>query len=156
MLCTSILPALHIAHPSNEWINRSFQICVCKRGRVTRKASLLDCQTSLSHLSFNGRVDWEVVLTQENKTNSGTLTLVGFSGTSERGKRGKRIDGGTPRSHTGPISKYSKVNKGKLLSRQKANIKHTSGWIIYKVVKHQKKPRNNSITESTLTDTHCI
>lgn len=34
----------------------------------------------------------------------------------------------------------------KLSSRQKGNVQHTSGWIIYRVVRHQEKPRNNLIS----------
>jgi len=170
MLCIPTFPALHIALPSNEWTGRSFQMCECKREReCTWKSSLLGHQTSLLHLSLNGRVDREVLLTQENKTNSDSLTLEGFSGTNEKGKRNKMIGGGTPESHR---ANFKIV---KLPSRQKANTQHTSGWIIYKVVKHQKNddqmifnvpsdPNNSMIrsqeiiwqqTQHQVSDTHC-
>lgn len=61
MLHIPILPALHIAHPSNEQINSSSQRRV--RG-CTGKASLLGYQTSPLHLSLNGRVHWEVFIMQ--------------------------------------------------------------------------------------------
>lgn len=67
---------------------------MCKTEReCARKASLLGYQTGLLHLPLDGRVGWDVVLTEENKTNSDTLTLVGFLGTNERGKNDKMIGG---------------------------------------------------------------
>lgn len=95
-----------------------FKYACVREKKCTRKASLLGYQTSLLHLSLNGRVDWEFILTQENKTSSGTLV---FLGTNERGKRDKMIGGGTTKSH--------RVNFKivKLPSRQRADIQHTSG-----------------------------
>lgn len=124
----SVFPAFRISHPSNERINRSFQMCIEDR-ECTRRAPVPGYQTSLSCPSLNGRPDCEVVLTRENKT-------PGFLGYKWKRKENR---------YTKEQSHRADFEIVKLPSRQKGNVEHTSGWIIYKVVKHQKKPRNNLI-----------
>lgn len=82
--------------------------CVRKR-ECRRKASLPGYQTSLLYLCLSGRVDWEVVLTVEKKTNSDTLTLVGLLGVNESGKSDKMIGGGIPRRVTQGQFQKSKI-----------------------------------------------
>lgn len=104
---------------------------VCVREReYTGEVALPGYQICLLHLSWNGRVDWAIVLMQENKTNSDILTFRYKWKGKERQNDGWR--------YTEEESHRCNLRIVTSPSRQKANIQRTSEWIIYKVVKPEE------------------